>query len=415
MLPRELDEDEDLLEKYGNAATRDLIASLNELCNVIPHMGHLSVLSLQVSPRPEHMEPRGFHIPREFLNRLVARLPTSVQHLEIETRGHERVNPEDESSHICATIAACLQTLKSLRLRLRLSRFCPKLFAPSESLTSLVLNMVEVDRTTKTYLCEDLTFLHPWEQHTHVTQARGQNTCRALALAGLNALSQMPNLNEFVIFDAESYIRQPLQVDRLRARNVLRNETTTFPLFSTHPIHHEPKYIDVLRKLPFDGGSEDVLGIVADIETAAEGSTWSSAINGSRLPRSIRNAPEGRRYDYTDEKPYVGRSELESQLSVPFWDMEAEAGRQLVQAVVQDGVMDLEPLTRDEYEKPANSDSEEEEDEEDDKYEEYEEDHFEDPGKREIMRREMSLDEQDNSDPEGLGTSEYEDDSDNQD
>ena len=96
-----LDEDQDLLEQHGNIATRDLMQALEEFCNIIPLMEHLLAPSFQIGPVQGHAEPWGFRMPRRLLQQLVMSLPSSVQHLEIDTRGFESATPEVENVHIC--------------------------------------------------------------------------------------------------------------------------------------------------------------------------------------------------------------------------------------------------------------------------------------------------------------------------
>ncbi|KPI36557.1 uncharacterized protein AB675_4328 [Cyphellophora attinorum] len=219
--------------------------------------------------------------------------------------------------------------------------------------------MIELDSTTQAYACGQTA---KWEnrQTFEERQVVGQETCRSLAAAASNAAASMPNLSTFIILDAESSYDRPLGVDMLRVRDVIRNQTTTFPLFKVDMSRDKDALIarNVLRKLPDVDAGNDIVGNIAAVEVYAKGGVWGNTTSGSRLPICLKNEPEAHRHHWSSELPYMTKEQflgLPELLNVKFWSMEKKAGKQLVQARIQDGVVDLEPLVRDTYESPPPS------------------------------------------------------------
>jgi hypothetical protein len=182
----------------------------------------------------------------------------------------------------------------------------------------------------------------------------GQETCRRLAAAASKAAASMPNLSTFIITNAERRRDLHLAVDMLHVRDIIRNQTTTFPLFKDVLFTQI-----VLRKLPEIGAGNDIVGNIAAVEVHAEGGVWGNTTAGSRPPACLKNDSEGHRHHWNDKPPYLTKEQflgLPQVLNVDSWSMEKKAGKQLVQASIQDGVVDLKPLVRDTYELPPSSD-----------------------------------------------------------
>jgi hypothetical protein len=364
------DGDESVIAEHDKVS-RSFNQHLDSLSTLLPRMKHLTSFSLQIgSPHHSHRE-RHFIVKKTALHNLVSSLPPSVRHLELDTRYHERVAEVDAQQHLCPAIAERLTHLHSLRLRL--GTLCCDLFCPSESLRSLVINMIEAESTTQASECGQTAMMEPGQSFAE-RQVIGQKTSSRLAVAGLNSATSMPNLRTFIILDAESWIDRidrPLGVDMLRVRDMLRNQSTTFPLFRIELDYDQDAevYPMVLRKLPDTDADDDIAGRIEAVEVFAEGGVWGNTTAGSRLPTCLKNDSEGHRHHWDDKPPYLTKQQflgLPAVLNVEFWRMEKKAGKQLVQARIQDGVVDLEPLVRDTYESPPASDDEDDEDDEDD-------------------------------------------------
>jgi hypothetical protein len=145
LLPK-INEDESVTREHGNIASRSFNQHLDSLSTLLPRMKHLTSFSLQIGPPRYARRERDFIVRRTVLRNLVSSLPSSLRYLELDTRCHERLTHKDRQPHVCHAIAERLTHLHSLRLRLR--RVCSDLFCPSESIKSLVINMIENNNTT---------------------------------------------------------------------------------------------------------------------------------------------------------------------------------------------------------------------------------------------------------------------------
>ncbi|KPI43348.1 uncharacterized protein AB675_6748 [Cyphellophora attinorum] len=397
----------------ASEATQGVHQALRALSQRLPAMSGLETFSFRIQApiitarRPNSpMEwPRGFFIPHDIVHGVIQSLPPSVRHLELDTRGADRICEGRMDLDVCAALADRLQGLTSLRLRMQ--RICPQLFRPSTSLRSLIINTIDIACVTLTYSCQDVVpekdRFHPvlyWkDRHTR----RGHSTRAELVRALQSFLPDLPNLQKCLVVDAERFRYGRRSVGMLHVRDFIGNLTTTFPIFDVNG-PHGPRGWQILRIPAEQGDSHDIAGGIARLEDIAEGRQWQSTMSGLRLPTSLKDSSEGRRHAWVrnqdasfpaasteikmlhaDEAvgPFLTKREFieliknESVASdgiwgVEVWSHEDEAGRLLVNVRVSEGVDDVEPLLRDEYEgDDEHGDSDEEDDESDEESTEF--------------------------------------------
>lgn len=182
------------MRNNGNHDTNTLWLALRQLCTVLPHLRCLETFSFTVRSDRPIASTFGFWLRHGDMYSLLTSLPLSLRSLELDTAGYEDSTATDSSRDLCAVIATRFPKLEHLRLRL--SRYCPRLLLGSDTLRTLVVNMCMPLIITTSQQCGDEDAdVSDWIE---ACRRNGQATRKMLVESGVRNLARFPNLEAFL-------------------------------------------------------------------------------------------------------------------------------------------------------------------------------------------------------------------------
>ena len=119
------------MKQYGNKDMKDLWRALDQVPASMSYITRLKAFSLSLHWSSGIVAPKAFWIPHSTIHNIVKQLPLSLRCLEIDLESQERTASSDVEMDICEAVATTLPHLEHVRLRL--ARYCAKLFVPSET------------------------------------------------------------------------------------------------------------------------------------------------------------------------------------------------------------------------------------------------------------------------------------------
>ena len=131
--------------------------------------------------------------------------------------------------------------------------------------------------------------------------ATGASTRAELIRVIQSLLDGLPKLKQCIILDAE-HSESQLSVRMLHVRDVLQDQTTTFPWFSVGMQGANDRARIGVRRRGEQSGEQDIIGAIGDVEEALEGEPWQSTASGLRLPTSLKSTNQGRSHQWVQHK-----------------------------------------------------------------------------------------------------------------
>ena len=134
----------------------------------------------------------------------------------------------------------------------------------------------------------------------------------------------------------------------MNVREVKAAKTLSLPLLYLHG-RGEDDFKFNLRPPTSGDTARDVVGLINDVEQAAEGEMWAATSTGLRSPTAYRDSPEGRAHQWVKTCPYETRQEYilhQQGQMIGLWQDEEDMGRLLVKARETDGLGKAEPIFR---------------------------------------------------------------------
>lgn len=182
-------------------------------------MSRLRSFSFRIQPARKEIPAKGFFIPNAMIHEIVQSLPTSVQHLELDTKCCDKWSSDDASMNVCTAISDRFNTL--INLRLRLHRICPGLLKPSSTLRTPVISLVNNGGWTTAFECPT-TQEH--QQGTNPIQQAivGKATRVNLVNALKSKIESLSSLERCILLDGEHPEDSPLGVHALHVRDFLK-------------------------------------------------------------------------------------------------------------------------------------------------------------------------------------------------
>jgi hypothetical protein len=235
-------------------------------------------------------------IPRATIIALLQALPASCTNLELDTRGQDD-REEDEEAHVCDAVRGLLPRLRHVPIRI--GAMCCAMFSEDCStedgfaavhtphLKSLVVNCGIVGGS-QIQLCG---------QDDYTSHAKHPAGPEDLALSSIiDGLEQLVSQQGEALNNSRIYIMVGMSGDSSfqQYQTELRSDMVTktiwaFPVLPFGPPSSSGAYIMRLHD-----GSEYVLSKEEGIETVCEGFVWKEDIGGSRLPAEILDAERDR-------------------------------------------------------------------------------------------------------------------------
>ena len=101
---------------WASEATKALSAALARLADSLPQLSNLRSFSLSIRVHQDEARPWEFFLDRNDLSDLLRQLPISLEDLELNTAGTERVASDADACHLCADIQQLFPRLRHIRL-----------------------------------------------------------------------------------------------------------------------------------------------------------------------------------------------------------------------------------------------------------------------------------------------------------
>ena len=247
----------------------------------------------------------------------------------VETNAGETHNDEVNDTttdgldgHLCPVLAQRSKTLQTMRLHV--GHMCADIYEQSDTLVSLTLNLLDSRGYTKVHPCVNDHLVESEESQESITVAR-----RGIVTSGLDVLSGYPLLEKFLILDStprpslrsilgqSSSYPQIYQVDALFIRDLLLNQTTIVPQDTKDlprasdllpPAQYTHQILRFGRDLE-ETPSNDISGLLSNMEDMLEGPAWHSAGAGTRFPDAVKLSSRGRSYQWHPYTNFVTREE----------------------------------------------------------------------------------------------------------
>jgi hypothetical protein len=323
----------------ANRATKRLHNSLWVVVALLPAFTSLESFSFHISTQSWHDHPEGFFVDCYVLNEIVWVLPATVRHLEIDTKASDRV--KDGQQHLCSTLASRLQGLETLRLHV--GNLCSDLFNASSTLRSVVINLMNCAGITEAQDCAHSIAWNPQEFNAWPKrQDIGRATRRDLVAAASFMVGQLPALETFKILDSnKSRYSFDLEVDAIFVRDVIQKQTTVIPTKAVFEFRESTclHNVRLLRSSDSHAQSEDIVGVLGNIEEVLEGPLWHSTDLGARSPMQVKESHQGKTRQWQSYDNFSKREELSNnRIQCKLWDEEGSAGRRLVDVCIKDGL-----------------------------------------------------------------------------
>jgi hypothetical protein len=330
-----------LNRNIANDETQKLWTGMEQLSHLLPQFHQLTTFSLFVKTHDTPHGPLGFWLQDQQIFNIIDKLPSSLENLEIDTRGFEQTTTSDTPADICKVIAGHLSHL--LHIRLRLSRYCGSLFVPSSTIRSMLINMILPWPITSSQQCG--TPAYKASEMLHVKRETGRATRQMLVEKSAQTLASWPSLKSMLIIDHQQ--RESGSFDMLNVRDILKEKTVSLPYYFVSTIG-EPGSKYCLRYYEGDEIS-DVVGRTGDTEIIAEAYMWVTTKQGSRFPAAYKVSAEGRGLDWDTRKPWQTREQLKKRRndSPKLWTEEETEGRILLRPREVEGVGEVDNLKRD--------------------------------------------------------------------
>ncbi|KPI35671.1 uncharacterized protein AB675_1307 [Cyphellophora attinorum] len=345
---------------WSNFGTHGFHASLlKALATVLPAFTRLESFSFHITAVSSL--PQGYDIDNHLLSEIVAALPDTVRHLEIDTRGSDSVDDDDiehnRQRHLCSTIADRLDRLESLRLHV--GNICSDLFKkPSSTIHTLVINLMSATGLTEAQECD---FSMPYYNETDETRQEfgHQTSARRLLDWAPMIADQWPALRTFLVLDSNTVLPEAndcLELGAIFVRDLLLHTTTAVPIA---PFVDPNDRLNQQTFLRYFG--HDIVGTLGHVEELLEGPVWHWTDLGARLPSAVKESTQGRKYLWEPaHNRYWRRKVLPPARAVADsvfgsekwkrkdlidgrfschngWDAERYAGRQLLETQVLEG------------------------------------------------------------------------------
>lgn len=331
-------EDFDHIVAHGNKATNCLWVALKQLPTLTSQMSNLHTFSFSVKWEKYVVPPTGFWLEHRAIYDIVHSLPTSLKNLELDTKAQENTTGTDGEWIICNAIGSRLDHLEHVRLRLK--RYCSKLFGPSTTLKTLSVSMIEsLGRSAGNLRCDDGAKYRTW-RHKQEGRQQGRKTRNELIESAQRPLEPLPSLQKLVL--TEMKVSEEDSMALILVRDIKNSKTIAMP------VHHVPeKHIVQLRHFSDDSAFKDAAGSIMNLTEAAEGNLWVTTEAGSRFPAAYRDSVEGRghkwsaRNSYETKEQFLARNNGEK---VGLWKDEDEVGEPLVGPRQFDGLGEVEPI-----------------------------------------------------------------------
>ena len=340
-LPEDMLEDVQHILAHGNEATNCLWVALKKLPTLTSQMSNLHTFSFSVKWEKYVVPPIGFWLEHRAIYDIVHSLPASLQNLELDTKAQENTTGADRGWNICTTIGSRLDHLSHVRLRLK--RYCGKLFRPSTTLKTFSVSMIEpLGRSPDNLRCDDDAQYRTW-RHGRGGRQQGRKTRNELieAAQDLLVLEQLPSLQKLVLTEMKDHEEED-SMGLMLVRDIKNSKTIAMPIQNVPETH-----VLQLRLLSDDSTTEDAAGSITNLTEAAEGDLWVTTEAGSRFPAAYRDSVEGQghkwsaRNSYETKEQFLARNNGEK---VGWWKEEDEVGERLLEARQVDGLGEVEPI-----------------------------------------------------------------------
>jgi len=267
---------------------------VNVICACLSSLPNLRTLSLYLGE-----VDRWCLMPTTVLVGLVKALPASVENLELDTKGIDRVwknrpTAENSEPHLCHAISDILPRL--ITLRLRISCLCADIsrsldVAPNGTqptsklrLALVSLEIPDHDRLGQPAAVCDCRQPSNWERRRAYPGALSPKDLfdRFLRQQSHGAF---PQLSRFILFSQSNEREQ-----YMRVRDVATRTMTHFPFLSKPRDHH----VYVILKIP---GNTDCYGSYEDVEKGMLGEVaWVGGDLGVRIPPAVKDGSDVRDY-----------------------------------------------------------------------------------------------------------------------
>ena len=351
-------EGSDYIAANGSSETRALWASLIGLASTVSRTGKLESFSLLVTSIYPNFKREGFWLRGSDIGNIVASLPPTLRHLEVDTKGYDR--SIFSAQHLCQKFQNCLPFLQSLRLRL--ATLCPSILelaasdtssaastlSQTSSLENVVISLVGGETDSTINLCEDTEKIAACPESSSAYRLT-LDSCRRLRTSLVSRSEKCLSSQVFPSIARLSVIDSVYPIggtgygfSAINDRNLVKRTTTSNPFYTTNDemaLH----YRDVR------GENALAIGNFFEIEAFAEGNAWIETINGSRFPASFKESSRCREGQYLWRSPQVvDRQAFRAKGggTLDWWHYEDLAGRSLLRARVTDGVGDVETVER---------------------------------------------------------------------